>query len=104
MPNTIVSTTGALTGSLATIYTVPANLKFVIKALTIANDTGGALNLTVDITTTSGGTARTIIPPRNINDKATDLCVEVVNHMLETGGIIEASGNGLEYILTGVTL
>ena len=40
---------GLLTGSLATLYTCPANRKFTFHAVTFGNFTGGALTLIVEV-------------------------------------------------------
>jgi hypothetical protein len=102
MATTPFEAAGALTGSLATLYTVPTNRYAIIKAMTVANDSGGALSLIVEVKATSGGTQRRLIPARTVNDKATDLCAEVINHVIEQGGIIQASGNGLVFQVSGV--
>jgi hypothetical protein len=48
----------AITGSIATLYTVPANTRTFVKDLNICNTTGGALTVNVHLVP-SGGTAGT---------------------------------------------
>jgi len=48
----------AITGSIATLYTVPANTRTFVKDLNICNTTGGALTVNVHIVP-NGGTAGT---------------------------------------------
>ena len=98
----IHAASGTLTGAFTTIYTVPDNRKFVCKAFNIANDTAGAITLDVRVTFASGGTAITIVPARNVANGDTDLVPEMINQILEAGGIIEGQGNGLEFAISGV--
>ncbi|MDX1557111.1 MAG: hypothetical protein R3212_13860 [Xanthomonadales bacterium] len=81
---------------------MPANRKFVVKAFTVTNDTGGAVTLKIRTTFTSGGTARIMAPDRTVNDNDTDLVPEMVNQVVDAGGIIEGQGNGMEYAISGV--
>jgi hypothetical protein len=48
----------AITGTIATLYTVPANTRTFVKDLNICNTTGGALTVNVHIVP-NGGTAGT---------------------------------------------
>lgn len=48
----------AITGSISTLYTVPANTRTFVKDLNICNTTGGALTVNVHLVP-SGGTAGT---------------------------------------------
>lgn len=103
MANTVThASAGILTGVFTNLYTVPANRKFVIKAFTVTNNTVGALTLDVRVTFTSGGVARTMVPGRSVSDGATDLVPEVINHVIDAGGIIEGQGGGLEFAISGV--
>lgn len=102
MANTIVHAgQGILSGALATLYTCPTNRKFVIKAATFSNHSGGALTLIVEVTATSGGTQRRYIES-TVGDNDSSLALELINQVLEAGGVIQASGNGITYLLSGV--
>ena len=101
--NTIThAANGALTASMTTLYTVPTGRKFVVKAFTIGNDTGGVVSLKAQVTFTSGGTARVMVPDRNVADNATDLVPELINQVIDAAGIIEAQGLNLTYAISGV--
>lgn len=101
MANTITAAAqGALTGSLATIYTVPAGRKFVIKALTFGNFTGGVVTLTVEAVQ-NGSTQRRYIEA-SVNDNDTNLAPELINQVLAAADVIQASGLDMTYLLSGV--
>lgn len=101
MANTITAAAqGILTGSLATLYTVPTNRKFLVKALTFSNHSGGALTLIVECTQNSGTQRRYI--ERTLDDNEPDLAAELINHVLAPADIIQASGNGITFLLSGV--
>ena len=102
MANTVIAAAqGVLTGSLVTLFTVPTNRKFAVKALSFCGQLGSAVTLIVEIKQTSGGTQRRYIE-RTLNDNATDLAAETVNQVIDTGGLIQASGDGATYILSGI--
>jgi hypothetical protein len=91
---------GILTGSLATIYTVPTNRKFIVKALTFANHSGGALTLIAEATQNSGTQRRYI--ERTVDDNESDLAAELINQVLAAADVIQASGDGITFILSGI--
>lgn len=92
---------GILTGTLATIYTVPVNRTFVVHALTFSNHSGGALTLIVELTQASGGTQRRYIE-RVLSDNETDLSPELINQAFSQSGTIQASGDGITFLLSGI--
>ena len=102
MSTTPFEASGALGASLSTLYTVPSNRIAIVKAMTVANSTGGALSLVVEVKPTSGGTQRRLVPARTIADLQTDLVPELGNCVIESAGLIQASGNGLVYHLSGI--
>lgn len=92
-----------LTASMTTIGSaVPTGRKLVVKAFTVANDTGGVVSLKIQVTFTSGGTPRVMVPDRNVADNDTDLIPELINHVIDPGGIIEAQGLNLTVAVSGV--
>lgn len=96
---------GVLTAAMTTLgSTVPANRKFVVKAFTISNDTGGAVALRLQVTFTTGGTARLLVPSRSVADNDTDLVPELINQVIDAGGFIEALGDGLVFAIAGVAV
>ena len=54
----------AITTSAVTIYTVPASTRAMVKSIIIANTTGSAVNVTVNLVPSGGsaGTGNQIIP------------------------------------------
>jgi len=92
---------GLLTASLVTLYTVPVNRKFVFRAAIFANFTGGALTLIVELLDGTGGTQRRYIEI-TVNDNNANLAPEVINHVLNAGGVIQASGLNMTYLLSGI--
>jgi len=102
MATTILSVAqGVLTGSLVTLFTVPANRKLVIKAATFCGQFGSAVTLIVEVKSTAAATQRRIIE-RTLNDNATDLAAEAINQVIEAAGLIQASGDGATYLFSGV--
>jgi hypothetical protein len=102
MANTITAAAqGILTGSLVTIYTVPTNRKFVVKALTFSNNTGGAVALIVEATQ-NGGTQRRYIEDPSMADDSSNLAPELINHVFAAADVIQASGLNVTYLLSGV--
>ena len=100
--NTITAAAqGVLTASLTTLYTVPTNRKFVVKALTFGNFTGGALTLIVEAVQASGNTQRRYIE-LTVNDNETNLAPELINQVIDAAGIIQASGDGITFLLSGI--
>ena len=93
---------GILTASLTTIYTVPTNRRFLVRALTFANHSGGALTLTVECTQ-NGATQRRYIET-TVADNESNLAPELVNQVLAAADVIQASGNGITFLLSGVLI
>jgi hypothetical protein len=91
---------GILTGSLVTLYTVPANSLFVVKALTFSNHSGIAATLIVECTQNVATQRRYI--ERSLNDNVADLAPELINQVFAATDIIQASGDGITYLLSGV--
>jgi hypothetical protein len=97
---------GATLGTtLAPIYTAPANTTAIVKQAVFTNTSGGAVTFTVSITP-SGGTARVLISARSIAAGGTDLAPELINLVLATGGVINASasaGTSINVVMSGMT-
>jgi hypothetical protein len=96
-----------LTASAATYYTAGANTKAVIKAASLVNTTAGAVTATVYLIS-SGGTAgatNTLISAKSIAAGETYNCPELVNHVLEAAGFIQAlagSATAITLVVSGV--
>ena len=104
MTTAIHAANGVLSASMDTLYTVPDNRKFVVKAFSVVNDTAAVVTLKVQVTFATGGTARVLVPDRNVADNDSDFASEVLNQVLDAGGIIEAQGANLTYALSGILL
>ena len=83
-----VLASGALTGSLADLATVPAGETWRIDAVAVANETGAVVALTMALNPRTAGTDRTVVPNRNVGDDKTDQAPEMVGQYLEAGGKI----------------
>ena len=92
---------GTLGAALATILTVSANTTTSIRAASFCNDSGGAVNLTVTLNPRTGGTARTIIDNRTLADQETYNAPEMINQILEAGGVVQASGDQIQFYISG---
>lgn len=95
---------GVLTGSLATVYTVPDNTTAIIKSAVLTNATGGAVNCNVWINPRSGGTDRQVIDTRAVGDTKSDLCAEIINQVIEAGGLLRADGLDVTFVVSGVEI
>ena len=102
MNTAIHAAQGTLPALFETLYTVPTGRNFIIKAITIANDTAAAVSLGLRVTFPAGGTPVVLVPDRTVAPKETDLAPELINHVMESGGIIEGQGLGLAYAISGI--
>ena len=91
---------GVLTASLANTYVAPALTRGTIHAATFANPTAGVVTLEIKVIPASGGTARSVIPPVNLSVNEVFMAVELVNQTIEPGGSIQASGLGIEVVIS----
>ena len=94
----------ALTGTQATYYTVPALTAAIIKAASVTNNTGGAVDLSVWLNPRTSGTDRVLIDTHTVADEETYTCPELVNQVLEAGGTLEALGLNLVLYVSGVEI
>lgn len=93
----------ALTGSSAIICTAPAKTTTTLKAVTVYNDTAGAVTLEMNLVANGGSvTAANRIISRSIAAKETYRCLEAVDHALAPGGTLRALGNGLSITVSGI--
>ena len=86
----------------ATIFTGPAGIKTVIRQATFCNNTAGVVALTVKLNPRTAGTARTIVSARNVAAGETYLCPELVNQVIEAGGLLRAFGLDIVAYISGV--
>lgn len=95
-----------LTASAATYYTVGASTRAVIKSASIANTTAAAVPASVHIVPSGGAAAaaNTVINTRSVAPNETYACPELVNHVLGAGDFIQALGNGLTLMVSGVEI
>lgn len=106
--NSRVSTLASvlLTGSVATLYTSPANTYTVIKSAVVANDTGGAVSLTLYKVPSGGsaGATNIVVPLENVASKETYLVTELLNKVLAPGDTIQGKGLDMALTLDGITV
>ena len=95
----------ALTGSVATYYAVPTGSKTVIKKLPIVNTTAGSINVTIYLVPSgTAGATNTITSARTITAGETWSCPDAENMVLESGGSIQALGDGLTIMASGIVI
>ena len=91
-----------MTGTAATYYT--AVYKTIIQSMDLVNTTGGAVACTV-YRIARGDTAaarNTTISASSVAAGATYLCPEMVGMVLEPGDFIQALGNGVTIMASGL--
>lgn len=94
-----------LTGSVATYYLSPSNKTTVIKKLPIVNTTAGAVNCTIYLVPSgTAGATNTITSAKSIAVGETWSCPDAENMVLEQGGTIQALGNGLTIMASGIVI
>ncbi len=84
-----------LTTADVTLYTAPANTRVIIDKFTAANTTAGAITITVNLVASGGAASatNTLISARSVSAGATDLCPEIVGHILNPGDFISAKAS-----------
>ena len=97
-----VLASGALTGSLADLATVPTGETWQILSAVVANETGAVVALSMALNPVSAGTDRTVVANRNVGDDKTDQCPEMIGQVLAAGGKIRGVGNGMVYYISGL--
>ena len=104
-PKEIVSGV-VLTSAALTYYTAPAGTNTVIKAAKISNSTAAAVQATTHIVKTGGsaGADTTFTPGRMVAPMEAYLCPELVGHIIESGSMLQALGNGLTLHVSGVEI
>lgn len=95
-----------MTATAATYYTAPTATKGVIKAAAIVNTSAAAVQATVHIVPAAGtvGAATTVIGGRPVAPLESYPCPELINQVLEAGDTLQALGNGLTLIVSGVEI
>ena len=92
-----------LTGAAVAYYTTPAAMRAVIRSALLVNTTGGAVVCTVHLVP-SGGTAgatNCVISGYTLGNGQSYTCPELVNQVLEAGGMIQALGLNATLIVSG---
>lgn len=90
-----------LGAALATQFTAVALTRYRILNATVSNDTGAPVSFVCNIV--RGAATAKKIPARNIADKESYLCPELVNCLLEPGDILQASGLALNFDVNAFT-
>jgi hypothetical protein len=95
-----------LTGSAVTYYTPPTDTKTIIKKLPLINTTGGAVNVTIYLISSGGSAAaaNTLTYSKSVAAGETWSCTEAENMVLESGGILQALGNGVTIMASGIEI
>lgn len=97
----------ALTGSAASIYTAPALTSAAIQAVSVSNPTAGAVSLKLHLVPVAGSaTDGNLIATKSIPAAVAGVATvkpisEAVNHKLEPGMQLYASGNGMSITISG---
>jgi hypothetical protein len=91
-----------MTGAAVVYYT--ALYKTIIQSMDLVNTSGGAVSCTVYRVPSGGaaGAANTLIPARSVGAGQTDLCQEAAGMVLEANDTIQALGNGVTLIASGL--
>jgi hypothetical protein len=95
---------GALTGSQATYYTAAALTTAIIKAATLTNNTGAPVAVSVWLNPRTSGTDRPVIDTRTLSDEESYPCPELINHVIEAGGTLDALGLNVVLYVSGVEI
>ena len=95
---------GVLTASLANTYVAPLLTTGVVKAAVFCNVTAAVVTLNISIIARSGGTARVVLPNRNLAPDEDYFASGLINQAIEAGGAIQASGLNIEVVISGVEL
>jgi len=95
-----------LTAAAATYYTSPAVTKATIKSAALVNTTAGAVLCTVYLVPSGGaaGATNTVISGKSLAAGETYTCPEIINQVLEAGGMIQALGLNVTLIVSGAEI
>ena len=96
--------TGTLGATLGTVYTVPLLTKAMVYSATFCNPTAAPVLLSLRLMPRGGATAHTVLSAWPIAAGETYLGYELLNKILEAGGLLEASGLGLEVDIGGIQI
>lgn len=90
----------AITGSIATLYTVPASTRAFVKDMDICNTTAGALTVDVHLVPSGGsaGTSNAILYGYSINGNAT--LQWTGTQIMNAGDTIQVKASGLGCTVT----
>jgi len=89
------------------VYAPPALTKALIRQMTVTNIATTVVTLTVQVTTKTAGTPRTIISARNVAVNEAYLCPEILNCVIDVGGAIligASQATALNYVISGVEM
>lgn len=93
----------AMTGVAVSYYTTPALNSATIQAATVYNPTGGALTVNFyKVPPARAADATTLVCSRSVPAGATVPLNETINHKLQAGTQIFATGNGMTLFVSGV--
>jgi len=92
-----------MTGSPVSYYTAPALNAATVQAATVYNPSGAAAAVNIyKVPTSRSADASTLVCTRSVAAGATASLNEFINHKLQTGTQIFATGNGLTLFVSGV--
>jgi hypothetical protein len=94
---------GALPATIATQFTGAALTKTVIRSASFCNSTAAPVALTVKLNPRTAGTDRTLISARSLAAGETYLAPELINQVIEAGGLLRCFGLDIEASLAGTT-
>lgn len=89
-PSRIIS--GSQLTTSAAIYATAVNERIRLERITLCNTSGGAVTATVYLVPASGtaGATNTVISAKSIAPGETYKCPELIGHVLESGGTLQA--------------
>jgi hypothetical protein len=95
--------TGVVMTGASTAWYAATN-QTIVQSINLVNTTGAAVNCTVNIVPNGGsvGVANQIISARSIAAGETYTCPEAVGMVVQAGGSIDALGNGVTLIASGI--
>lgn len=93
----------AMTGSAVSYYVTPTLNTATIQAATVYNPTAGALTVNFyKVPVSRSADATTLICTRSVPSGATVALNETINHKLQAGTQLFATGNGMTLFVSGV--
>lgn len=97
-------TDSTLTGSAVALYTAPASTRTLIRSAVLCNSTGGSVSASVWLAPAgeAPGAGNVVLSAVAVASNASRVCPELVDQVLEPGGVLYALGAGLTLVASGI--